>query len=89
MDDYKAELAAQRGLRLAELIQALTLYDRAKARYQKRRLKLVADYPDRAGFLVGARQDLPYKEAQADCAWYSSEVQTLAAAVTALAAVTR
>lgn len=76
-------------LRTAELLQALTLYDRAKARYQKRRSTLVEQYPDRGTFLVRTRDDLLYREAVADCGWYSSEVQTLGTAVLALAAVTR
>jgi hypothetical protein len=56
MDDLtRAEAAHQRDLRLAELIQALTRYDRAKAQYRNRRKILAAEYPDRGTFLVRAR----------------------------------
>ena len=89
MDDPKVAAADQLDLRTAELLQALTLYDRSKARFVERRITLDRRYPDRAAFLIGARDDVPYKEAIADCAWYSSEVRTLGTAVLALAAVTR
>lgn len=88
-DDTMAELVGHLDLRAAEFLQALTLYDRAKARYRERRATLAAEYPDRGTFLVRTRDDLLYREAVADCGWYSSEVQTLGTAVLALAAVTR
>lgn len=90
MDDHtRAQAAAAIPLRTLELLDALVQYDRAKGRYQRRRSTLVEQYPDRGTFLVRTRDDLLYREAVADCGWYSSEVATLGTAVLALAAVTR
>jgi hypothetical protein len=90
MDDHtRLQAAGEIPLRTLELLNVLVQYDRAKARYQKRRATLAAEYPDRGTFLVRTRDDLLYREAVADCGWYSSEVQTLGTAVLALTAVTR
>jgi hypothetical protein len=82
-NQLRQRLASEIRLLLPELLEASTAYRAAKARYRRRR-ELFAGSVNQE---IEVAQDRLAKRAIADCNWYGSEMERLAATLLALQSV--
>jgi hypothetical protein len=78
--DIRQRLAGEVRLLVPELLEASTAYRAAKARYRRRREVFASS----ATQDIEVAQDRLAKRAIADCGWYGSEMERLAATLLAL-----
>jgi hypothetical protein len=80
----REQLHAETATLAGEVAALSARYRRAKARYAAQQTILRRRYPDRGDFLAECRTNTALAQAASDCAWYGTDLERCAAALTAL-----